>query len=187
MTNSSTFKLFHATSHYYRRHDIIMTKFPNRFCIVQFERCNAYVELSLLSASLLSSGPDTIFKSPDLLITAVICKEKTYKVKIKRYTVKPRSKKPLYKDVLGTTNDFLYIRYIEVTLSVNFPIFPPPVIIIYHFQVPKTLTFKTRLSTKPFLWEKFRFQENKNHFTFSLALKQRLRATRKWPIAYDSS
>lgn len=31
-----------------------------------------YVELSLLSASLLSSGPDTIFRSPDLLITAVI-------------------------------------------------------------------------------------------------------------------
>ena len=32
----------------------------------------SYVELSLLSASLLSSGPDTIFRSPDLLITAVI-------------------------------------------------------------------------------------------------------------------
>lgn len=31
-----------------------------------------YDVLSLLSASLLSSGPDTIFKSPDLLITAVI-------------------------------------------------------------------------------------------------------------------
>lgn len=31
-----------------------------------------YVELSLLSASLLSSGPETIFRSPDLLITAVI-------------------------------------------------------------------------------------------------------------------
>ena len=31
-----------------------------------------YVELSLLSASLLSSGPDTIFRSPDLLIIAVI-------------------------------------------------------------------------------------------------------------------
>ena len=31
-----------------------------------------YVELSLLSASLLSSGPDKIFRSPDLLITAVI-------------------------------------------------------------------------------------------------------------------
>lgn len=31
-----------------------------------------YVVLSLLSASLLSSGPDTIFRSPDLLITAVI-------------------------------------------------------------------------------------------------------------------
>ena len=106
MTNSSTFKLFHATSHYYRWHDIIMTKFLNRFYFVQFERCNAYVELSLLSASLLSSGPDTIFKSPDLLITAVICKEKRYKVKIKRYKVEPRSKEPLYKDVLGTTNDF---------------------------------------------------------------------------------
>ena len=34
-----------------------------------------YVELSLLSASLLSSGPDTIFRSPDLLITAVIWKQ----------------------------------------------------------------------------------------------------------------
>ena len=32
----------------------------------------AYVELSLPSASLLSSGPETIFRSPDLLITAVI-------------------------------------------------------------------------------------------------------------------
>ena len=155
MNNNSSFKLFHATSHYYKWNDIIMTKFPNRFCIVQFERCNAYVELSLLSASLLSSGPDTIFKSPDLLITAVICEEKRYKVKIKQYTVEPRSKEPLYKDVLGTTKEFLYIRYIEVPLSVNFPLFPPPIIIIHHFRVPKTLTFKTRLSAKPFLWEKF--------------------------------
>ena len=163
-----------------------MTKFLNRFYFVQFERCNAYVELSLLSASLLSSGPDTIFKSPDLLITAVICKEKRYKVKIKRYKVEPRSKEPLYKDVLGTTNDFLYLRYIEVPLSVNFPHLPPPIIIIDHFRVPKTLTFKTRLSAKPFLWEKFHFKENKNHFAFSLALKQRLRATRKWPVGYDS-
>ena len=137
MTNNSSFKLFHATSHYYKWNDIIMTKFPNRFCIVQFERCNAYVELSLLSASLLSSGPDTIFKSPDLLITAVICEEKRYKVKIKQYTVEPRSKEPLYKDVLGTTKEFLYIRYIEVPLSVNFPLLPPPIIIIHQSEFQK--------------------------------------------------
>ena len=36
-----------------------------------------YVVLSLLSGSLLSSGPDTIFRSPDLLITAVICEKST--------------------------------------------------------------------------------------------------------------
>ena len=33
-----------------------------------------YELLSLPSASLLSSGPDIIFRSPDLVITAVICK-----------------------------------------------------------------------------------------------------------------
>ena len=134
-----------------------MTKFPNRFCIVQFERCNAYVELSLLSASLLSSGPDTIFKSPDLLITAVICEEERYKVKIKQYTVEPRSKEPLYKDVLGTTKDFLYIRYIEVPLSVNFPLLPPT----NHYNTPfpssKNSHFQNEAKYKTFLVRKMSF------------------------------
>ena len=42
----------------------------------------SYVVLSLLSASLLSSGPDTIFRSPDLLITAVIWEISTDKSRV---------------------------------------------------------------------------------------------------------
>ena len=44
----------------------------------------SYVVLSLLSASLLSSGPDTIFRSPDLLITAVIWEISTDKPRVRR-------------------------------------------------------------------------------------------------------
>ena len=41
--------------------------------IVNFENgSSSYVVLSLFSASLLSSGPDTIVRFPELLITAVI-------------------------------------------------------------------------------------------------------------------
>ena len=55
------------------------------------------------------------------------------------------------------------------------------------FPSSKTLSFKTKLSAKPFLWKKLCLHENeKNHFhvngfTFSLVLKQRLGATRKSP------
>ena len=58
-----------------------------------------------------------------------------------------------------------------------------------HLRFPKLLTFKSRLSAKPFLWKWVYLHEiKKNHFrnngfAFSLALKQRLGATRKWPIA----
>ena len=60
--------------------------------------------------------------------------------------------------------------------------------IISHFRVLETLTFKTRLNKKPFLVKmSFIFVRKKNpilinSFEFSLSLKQKLRATRKWPI-----
>ena len=59
---------------------------------------------------------------------------------------------------------------------------------IGHFQVPKIFTFKTRLSAKTFLLKMtFIFMTMKSHFyingfALSLALKERLRATWKWPI-----
>ena len=51
-------------------------------------------------------------------------------------------------------------------------------------QVPKSLTFKTRLRAKPFLWKwgLFAWDFHTNSFTLSLALKQRLEATGKWTI-----
>ena len=54
----------------------------------------------------------------------------------------------------------------------------------------KTLTFETRPSAKPFLWEWVSFTWQKKHdflisgFTRSLALKQRLGASRKWPTLH---
>ena len=84
---------------------------------------------------------------------------------------------------------------------------------IGHFRVPKTLAFKARLSAKPFSLVKWVLpaRELKNHFhikgwstyprfwsrgpnfvcmfyisgfALSLALKQRLRATQKWPVCH---
>ena len=60
---------------------------------------------------------------------------------------------------------------------------------MYHFQVPKTLTFKTRISARPFSWKWLLFAwEWKNDFhinTFalSLTLKQSLEVTQKWHIS----
>ena len=56
---------------------------------------------------------------------------------------------------------------------------------IGHFRVPKILTFRTRLSATPFLWKRVLFAWNHFHINglaLSLALKQRLGATQKWPI-----
>ena len=57
---------------------------------------------------------------------------------------------------------------------------------IGHFQVPKILTFRARLSAKPFLWKWVLIAWNYFHINglaLSLALKQRLGATQKWRIA----
>ena len=57
------------------------------------------------------------------------------------------------------------------------------------FRVRKTVIFRTRLSAKPFLVKMsyicMRIKEHFhiNGFGLSLALKQRLGATQKWPIA----
>ena len=52
-----------------------------------------------------------------------------------------------------------------------------------HFRVPKTLTFKTRLSANLCCENEFYLNEHKKSFSdLSLALKQRLEATRKRPI-----
>ena len=58
-----------------------------------------------------------------------------------------------------------------------------------HLRVLKPLTFKSRLTAKPFLWKWVYLPEiKKNHFrsngfALSLALKQRLAQLGKWPIA----
>ena len=66
---------------------------------------------------------------------------------------------------------------------------PSHEITIGHFRVHLILHFKARLSAKSLLWKSvFIHMEiatnnhNKN-FALRLALKERLRATRKWPIA----
>ena len=51
------------------------------------------------------------------------------------------------------------------------------------FWDPKPITFKTRLSPKPFLWNRFYLYES-NSLALSHALKQRLAATRKWPVCW---
>ena len=54
---------------------------------------------------------------------------------------------------------------------------------IGHFQVPKILTFRARLSAKPFLWKWVSIAWNYFHINglaLNLALKQRLEATWKW-------
>ena len=56
---------------------------------------------------------------------------------------------------------------------------------IGHFQVPKIRTFRARLSAKPLLWKWVLFAWNYFHINglaLSLALKQRLGATWKWPV-----
>ena len=64
---------------------------------------------------------------------------------------------------------------------------------IGHFWVPLRLCFKTSLSAKPFLKNEFCVQFhfhanqshfNKNGFALRLALKQRHKGTRKWPIVF---
>ena len=62
------------------------------------------------------------------------------------------------------------------------------------FRVPETLTFKTGLSAKPLLCNRvFICMRIKKLFSYhwlpalGFALKQRLRATRKWPIIYQNS
>ena len=52
---------------------------------------------------------------------------------------------------------------------------------IGHFRVPKTLSFKTRLSENKF------YMRTKNIFTLSLALRQRLGATLKWSIVHTEA
>ena len=59
-----------------------------------------------------------------------------------------------------------------------------------YFRVSKTLTFRTRLVAKPFLSScenEFHLRGNKNHFhingfALSLALKQKIGETLRWPI-----
>ena len=63
-----------------------------------------------------------------------------------------------------------------------------------HFRVLMCLCFKTSLSAKPFIWKwvlhavsfscKLKSFHN-NGFALSLALKQRHKGTRKWPIGLD--
>ena len=60
-----------------------------------------------------------------------------------------------------------------------------------HFQFLMCLCFKTSLSANPFIWKRlymqFHFHANQSHFhknglALRLALKQRHKGTRKWPI-----
>ena len=62
---------------------------------------------------------------------------------------------------------------------------------IGHFRLLLCLCFKTSLSAKPFIWNEFcmqfHFHSNQSHFhkngfALRLALKQRHKRTRKWPI-----
>ena len=53
-----------------------------------------------------------------------------------------------------------------------------------HFGVPNTLTFKMRLNVKMnFICMRIKNHFHINGFGLSLALKQRLERTRKWPVA----
>ena len=55
------------------------------------------------------------------------------------------------------------------------------------FPSSKNSHFQNEAKCKTFLVTKISFSGEKNHFALSLALKQRLRTTLKWPIAYDLS
>ena len=62
-------------------------------------------------------------------------------------------------------------------------------LLIGHFRVPKTLTFKMRPSAQSFLWEWVLFAM-KSHFhikgwALNLVLIQRPRGTRKWPNVFS--
>ena len=53
-----------------------------------------------------------------------------------------------------------------------------------HFGLPNTFTFKMRLSVKmSFISMRIKNHFHINDFVLSLALKQRLERTRKWPVA----
>ena len=52
-----------------------------------------------------------------------------------------------------------------------------------HFGLPNTFTFKVRLSVKmSFISMRIKNHFHINDFGLSLALKQRLERTRKWPV-----
>ena len=55
-----------------------------------------------------------------------------------------------------------------------------------HFRVPKTLSFKTRLSENKF-YMRIKKHFHINGFTLNLALKQRLGATLKWSIVHTEA
>ena len=84
-----------------------------------------------------------------------------------------------HNQVLFTINT--WVNFVLKTFSL-----PILLLLIGHFRVPKTLTFKTRQSTKCFLSKSFICMRINNHFiSLSLALKQRLRVTLKWSIAFS--
>ena len=62
--------------------------------------------------------------------------------------------------------------------------------IIGHFRVHLSLHFKARVSAKSLLWKsvfihiEIRTNYHNKKFALRLALKERLRGTRKWPMGY---
>ena len=71
------------------------------------------------------------------------------------------------------------------------PLSPKTNIWIGHFRVHLSLRFKARLSAKSLIWKSvfihIEIGTNYHSKSFALALKERLRGTRKWPIAYTTA
>ena len=89
---------------------------------------------------------------------------------------------------IGTKTKEKLESYKHVVISKPWWLWPR----IGHFRVLLCLCFKTSLSAKPFIWKwvlhavSFSCQSShfhKNGFALRIALKQRHKGTRKWPIS----
>ena len=94
----------------------------------------------------------------------------------------------LARTLLPTKNNNLLVSWTEKTLGKRSAYLPVMCSLIGHFRVHLRLHFKARLSAKSLLWKtvfihiEIGSNYHNENFALRLALKERLRRTRKWPI-----